>query len=304
MNPKVSVIVPHYRAGDTLGRCLESVTRQSFDSWECLVIDDNPAADYSDHVRRKFNDARFRWYDNPANLGVSTTRNIGNRLACGDYIVVLDADDESSVNRLHETVTIFEKYPNVGLIAGAAQPALAKDQDDRGATTAQTEQQFPYIREVKQVELLLGCPFVHSCVAYRRSLTLTPFYITYNPSLLVAHDYDIYRQLAEANQLMALSSSVYSYRHETGFGLMNRLINRMIEESVMIKCQIAKHLLPDLTYNQCTALSYMLTYSRFVTQSHRDICEQIIGTVLHENELVQPIYQIIKSRFEEMKAPL
>lgn len=92
-HPLISVIVPCFNHGRYLAEALESVARQTYANWECLVIDDG-SFDNSPDVASRFveRDSRFR-YLHHANRGVGASRNRGLSLARGGLIQFLDADD-------------------------------------------------------------------------------------------------------------------------------------------------------------------------------------------------------------------
>ena len=89
---KVSVIIPVYNAVALIGRCLESIRRQTFSDYEVIAVDDGST------------DGSGRWLDEQAgipwlrvihqsNKGQAAARNAALRLAQGEYVLMLDADD-------------------------------------------------------------------------------------------------------------------------------------------------------------------------------------------------------------------
>ncbi len=88
----VTVIVPSYNGAEYLRFALDSVLRQTYANLQVIVVDDG-SIDASHVVVREFADPRvFYVYQN--NAGVSAARNTGIRLAHGEYLAFLDADDE------------------------------------------------------------------------------------------------------------------------------------------------------------------------------------------------------------------
>jgi len=89
----LSVIVPCFNQGSLLAEALESIARQTYESWECLIIDDG-SSDNTPDVASRFvrGDSRFRYCHHP-NKGPSASRNRGLSMARGDLIQFLDADD-------------------------------------------------------------------------------------------------------------------------------------------------------------------------------------------------------------------
>lgn len=89
----ISIIIPVYNRGYCISCCLESVLKQTFTDWECIIIDDG-STDQTLSVCQSYvhKDSRFQVYTQP-NGGVSAARNKGIEQACGDYIAFIDSDD-------------------------------------------------------------------------------------------------------------------------------------------------------------------------------------------------------------------
>lgn len=90
-NPFFSVVIPAYQAAGIIGRALDSVTGQTYNSWEIVVIDDG-STDNAAEVICARKDERIRVITVP-NGGPAKARNIGIDMARGEYILFLDADD-------------------------------------------------------------------------------------------------------------------------------------------------------------------------------------------------------------------
>lgn len=93
MSKGVSIIVPVYNAEKTLGRCIESILKQTCTDFELLLVDDG-STDSSGEICRKYAaaDERVRVIQKP-NTGVSDTRNEGIKAARGKYLQFVDSDD-------------------------------------------------------------------------------------------------------------------------------------------------------------------------------------------------------------------
>ena len=92
-NPAISIIVPVYNVEKYLERCLNSILKQSFTNWECILIDDG-SKDKSSSICDFFadKDRRFKVI-HQKNQGVSQARNTGIDLATGEWIAFVDSDD-------------------------------------------------------------------------------------------------------------------------------------------------------------------------------------------------------------------
>ena len=85
-NYLVSVIVPIYNVQDYIGRCIESILRQSFQNLEILLVNDG-SIDNSRQICEAYanKDKRIKIIDKE-NGGLSDARNVGIKAARGDYL--------------------------------------------------------------------------------------------------------------------------------------------------------------------------------------------------------------------------
>ncbi len=92
--PKVSIIVPVYKAESYLPRCIESILAQSISDFELLLVDDagpDRSGIICDEYAKK--DKRIRVIHKEKNEGASAARNTGLDAATGEYIMFCDSDD-------------------------------------------------------------------------------------------------------------------------------------------------------------------------------------------------------------------
>jgi glycosyltransferase involved in cell wall biosynthesis len=114
--PVISVIVPCYNRERYLEATLTSLLWQSFDAWECILVDDG-STDGSAGLYRRYSstDARFR-YHHQSNQGPSAARNSGIALARGEYIQLLDSDDIIPRERFRLCVEKFSSEPGADVV--------------------------------------------------------------------------------------------------------------------------------------------------------------------------------------------
>ncbi|WP_417558883.1 glycosyltransferase family 2 protein [Mesoflavibacter zeaxanthinifaciens] len=92
-NPKVSIIIPVFNAGNSLGICLSSIINQTYNKFEVLLVNDG-SSDNSEAIIKAYlnKDKRFRYFSQ-SNAGPSVARNVGIKEAKAKYITFIDADD-------------------------------------------------------------------------------------------------------------------------------------------------------------------------------------------------------------------
>lgn len=90
---KLSIIIPVYNLEDYVGKCLDSILKQSFQDYEILVIDDG-SKDNTGKICDKYagKDERIRVI-HKENEGVSVARNTAIPMTKGEYILFFDGDD-------------------------------------------------------------------------------------------------------------------------------------------------------------------------------------------------------------------
>ncbi len=94
MRPKVSVILPVYNTAAFLPQCLDSLLNQSLEDIEVLMIDDC-STDASREIIDRYAafHSHFRAFHNKMNTGVQGCRNLGIKMAEGEYVGFTDSDD-------------------------------------------------------------------------------------------------------------------------------------------------------------------------------------------------------------------
>jgi len=102
MEPKVSIIIPVYNTSEYLQDCFDSILKQSYPSWECIIVDDG-STDSSWSICEAWSkkDRRFKAL-HKSNGGQSSARNLALDHVTGDYITFLDSDDYYDNNLLLE----------------------------------------------------------------------------------------------------------------------------------------------------------------------------------------------------------
>ena len=108
----VTVVIPTYNCSQYINQAVASALKQKVN--EIIVVDDG-STDQTHLALAKVSDTRLR-YVKQSNRGVSAARNQGIRLAGGELIAFLDADDWFLPNKLIQQAALFEENPDLGLV--------------------------------------------------------------------------------------------------------------------------------------------------------------------------------------------
>ncbi len=117
--PLISIITPVYNTDDAmLRKMIDSVLRQTYSNWELCLAD---GCSTKPHVRQILDeyarqDSRIKVKFLYENLGISGNSNEAVNMATGEFIALLDHDDELTANALYENVLLLNRYPDADMI--------------------------------------------------------------------------------------------------------------------------------------------------------------------------------------------
>ena len=104
----ISVIIPTFNRKETLKRAIQSVVMQSYTPYEIIVIDDGSDDGTKEWLKDNFPNVKYIYQ---MNSGVSSARNKGIKFARGDWIALLDSDDEWLPSKLKDQANEIELNP-------------------------------------------------------------------------------------------------------------------------------------------------------------------------------------------------
>lgn len=103
MEPSVSVVIPTFNRRRLVERALASVAAQTRAADEVIVVDDGSTDGTGDLVQARFSEVKYLFQEN---RGVSAARNRGIREAAGEWIALLDSDDEWLPEKLERQLSV------------------------------------------------------------------------------------------------------------------------------------------------------------------------------------------------------
>jgi glycosyltransferase involved in cell wall biosynthesis len=115
----VSVIIPMYNSSKTILHSIQSVLSQTYEgAVEIIIVNDGSTDDSLNVVNDYCMSCNLKnvIVINKQNGGVSSARNVGMKLAKGDFIALLDADDEWDKNKLKQQMEILINNPRIDLL--------------------------------------------------------------------------------------------------------------------------------------------------------------------------------------------
>jgi glycosyltransferase involved in cell wall biosynthesis len=202
--PLVSVVLPCYNAELFIEQALNSITNQSYQNLEIIVIDD-ASDDNSGAIVLKIAklDSRIVYIRNKDNLKLIRTLNLGIDIAKGKYFARMDADDIAHPDRIKYQVEALESDDSA-VICGAGIISV----DSSGHTH---NRYYPLMHDEIIVEALFNSVFAHPCVIMRMD-NLIRNNLRYNEHFPYAEDYHLWQHILETGKAVNLPYFLLTYR--------------------------------------------------------------------------------------------
>lgn len=163
--PLFSLIIPVYNSQKTIKRTLLSVLKQTFSSYEVIVVNDG-SSDSTANILQEFSAYSQVTVIHQINAGVSAARNSGMQQASGEYVLFLDADDWVDDNFLMIFKQNLDAWPaeSVDLMVGNLN-------DNRVGKVSQagffSQEDIPYV--LGELEMSDNIGYLHN-KCYRRQI--------------------------------------------------------------------------------------------------------------------------------------
>ncbi len=202
-NIVVSIVMAVYNGEKYLSKTIDSVLNQSFKDFEFIIINDG-SRDETEGIILSYSDDRIVYVKNDTNLKLVGSLNKGIKLAKGEFIARIDADDIMYSQRLEEQVRFFRSHNDVGVLGSSIDII-----DEEGLLVSKWN--FPSSdKELKEM-LLNKNPISHPAVMYRKSLVINEEY-PYNPKYPSCEDYELWIRLHKTTQFYSFEESLTQYR--------------------------------------------------------------------------------------------
>jgi len=204
--PRISVVTPVYNTpAKWLLACIESVRRQAYPKWELCLCDDASSSEETTEVLRQAEaDPRIRVRALPSNANISAASNAALATASGDFVALLDHDDELPPEALYQVVRYLNDHPDVDVIYS--------DEDKLDLSGARCD---PYFKPDWSPELFLSTMYTCHLMVVRRTLLeqIGGFRVGYEG----AQDYDLLLRLMErTDRIHHIPKILYHWRKIPG----------------------------------------------------------------------------------------
>lgn len=211
-NTLVSIVIPFYNCEKYISETLQSIGNQTYANIEIIVVNDGSQSSSTDYLKELLSDKKHIQYIYQENKGPSAARNAGGKVAKGEYLVFLDADDLIHPEYLQKTLESFNLNSNCKLVYTGAQFFEAQS----GEWVLQ-----PYV-DFRSLLLNNRIP----CYALHKTTDFVALN-GFDENLNALEDWDYWiRLLKNGGEVVKLPEILFSYRKRwDGSSLLNMLSN-------------------------------------------------------------------------------
>jgi GT2 family glycosyltransferase len=205
--PRVSIVTPVYDPDEPwLRKAIESVQAQIYPCWELCLVNDGSTKPHVQRVLDEYAtaDPRIRVKHLSSNQGIAAASNHALALATGEFVGLLDHDDELSPDALFEVVRRLNEGPDLDL--------LYSDEDKLELDGQRVE---PFFKPDWSPDLLLSMNYITHFSVFRRSLLeeIGGFRLGFDGS----QDYDLLLRFTERTDKIAhIPKVLYHWRKSPG----------------------------------------------------------------------------------------
>lgn len=203
-HPVVSVLMPAYNAQKYIALAIESILEQTFSDFEFIIIDDG-STDKTPLIIEEYakKDSRIIFLQNSQNLKISQALNLGLKIAKGEFIARMDADDWSYPERLRVQLDFMMAHPEV-VISGANIEVCDQNLNILNSRT--------YLKTNLQIrnKIFKLNPFAHSVTFYRTEIAKKAG--GYDANFNLAEDYDLYFRMGKYGEFANISKVLLKLR--------------------------------------------------------------------------------------------
>ncbi|KAA0233610.1 MAG: glycosyltransferase family 2 protein [Actinobacteria bacterium] len=201
--PLISILMPTYNTDPkVLGEAIDSVLAQSYPHWELCIADDASGDDDTLRVLHAYRevDSRLRIVIADRNEGIAGASNQALALASGEWVGLLDHDDELKPDALYWVVELLNRCPEYDMVYS-----------DEDKLDAEGELWDPFFKPDWSPDLLLSVNYIAHFTVIRRALMLAVG--GFGEDVDGSQDYDLFLKVTElTDRIGHISRPLYSWR--------------------------------------------------------------------------------------------
>lgn len=235
INKKVSIIIPVYRAMDTIERCVESLEKNTYKNLQIILVEDH-SGDQTINICRNLEQSyeNVVCLENNENKGVSYTRNQGLKRADGMYLMFVDSDDYVETDYVETMIDVCIKDKKIMPVCGY----VNHDEKKNGRTDIffpgekqddirQTIKVMPNLFEKRMLQIIWNKVFLLDIIKKEN--------IQFKEDMFIGEDFRFlleYMKASKIKEFQFINKALYHYMRDNENSLMSRLLEVKIQDSL------------------------------------------------------------------------
>ncbi len=236
-NKKVSIVIPVYKAADTITRCVESLEKNTYKNLQIILVEDCSGDQTIDVCKKLANTYdNILCIKNDQNHGVSYTRNQGLDHADGIYLMFVDSDDYVEADYVETMISAISCVDdeNVMPVCGYINHDEKKNgrtdiflPSDESEHLKKSIQIMPELYEKRMLQIIWNKIF--------RLDVIKQNYIRFKEEIFIGEDFRFlleYMKAAKISEFLFVNKALCHYMRDNENSLMSRLLETKIQDSL------------------------------------------------------------------------
>jgi glycosyltransferase involved in cell wall biosynthesis len=213
--PLVSVLMPAYNVEAYVVQAIQSVLDQTYTHFELIIADDH-SKDRTTALIHSFSDKRIVFIQHEQNIGYADNMNALFHAAKGKYLVIQDADDYCTKDRLEVLVNFLETHASADMVGSS----YIKVDDQGKESPVEMSADMRQIQQAFQ-QLVDPMPVLNGSVMFRRTITDQGYNFRKLVYVNRSQDDDWLFRVSEKFSLANVKEYLYYYRYNPSSMTMN-----------------------------------------------------------------------------------
>ncbi len=236
-NKKVSIVIPVYKAADTITRCVESLKKNTYKNLQIILVEDC-SGDQTINVCKKLADTynNVICIENDRNHGVSYTRNHGLDHADGTYLMFVDSDDYVEADYIETMISAISCADNESIMPVCGYINHDEKKNRRTDTFLPSNEQehlkksieiMPELYEKRMLQIIWNKIFRLDVIKQND--------IRFKEEMFIGEDFRFlleYMKVAKISQFLLVNKALCHYMRDNENSLMSKLLETKIQDSL------------------------------------------------------------------------
>ena len=207
-SPPISIVIPTYNHAQFIGKALKSVIDQTYKNWEVIIID-NESVDETYKIINSFNDSRIKYFKISNDGVIAKSRNLGIKVAKGEWIAFLDSDDWWTKDKLEICLSKISK--NVDFIYHAHEYVNKSKSFFKKKIIRGRQLKKPILNDLLIGTITKGTEISNSSVIVRKKILIKIGGLNENKILVGSDDYDTWLKISQITDQFLFVNKKLSY---------------------------------------------------------------------------------------------